>query len=139
MKKFEEQKIQNRRIYWSVISLVALSCGGTALGQSYIGTGVNGAAVNTSTNGVSSGSSTNVTNLGNVTVIGNLDKARSNILPDLGATAYTHTAAQIETQSQGADAPFNEVHLALSRRGAGFRGKRRFARPRRAREFAISH
>jgi outer membrane receptor protein involved in Fe transport len=111
MKKFEEQKIQNRRIYWSVISLVAFSCGGTALGQSYIGTGVNGAAVNTSTNGVSSGSTTNVTNLGTVTVIGNLDKARSNILPDLGATAYTHTAAQIETQSQGADAPFNEVLL----------------------------
>src|ERR1700679_4063328 len=111
MKKFEEQKIRNRRIYYSVISLVALSCGGTALGQSYIGAGANGAAVNTSTNGVSSGSSTNVTDLGNVTVIGRLDQARSNILPDLGATAYTHTADQIEMQSQGADAPFNEVLL----------------------------
>jgi outer membrane receptor protein involved in Fe transport len=111
MKKFEEQKIRNRRIYYSVISLVALSCGGTALGQSYIGAGANGAAVNTSTNGVSSGSSTNVTDLGNVTVIGRLDQARSNILPDLGATAYTHTADQIEMQSEGADAPFNEVLL----------------------------
>jgi len=111
MKILEEQKIRNRRVYWSVISLVALSCGGTALGQSSIGTGVNGAAVNTSTNGVSSGSTTNVTNLGTVTVIGRLDKARSNILPDLGATAYMHTADQIEMQSQGADAPFNEVIL----------------------------
>jgi outer membrane receptor protein involved in Fe transport len=110
MKNFEEQKICNRRIYWSVISLVALSCGGTALGQSFIGAG-NGVATNTSTNGLSTGSSTNVTDLGNVTVLGKLDKARSNILPDLGATAYTHTAAQIEMQSQGADAPFNEVIL----------------------------
>ena len=111
MKKFEEQRIRSRKVYWSVISLVALSCGGTALGQAYIGTGANGAAVNTSTNGVSSGSSTNVTDLGNVTVIGRLDRARSNILPDLGATAYMHTADQIEMQSQGADAPFNEVLL----------------------------
>ncbi len=111
MKILEEQKIRNRRVYWSVISLVALSCGGTALGQSSIGTRVNGATVNTSTNGVSSGSTTNVTNLGTVTVIGRLDKARSNILPDLGATAYMHTADQIEMQSQGADAPFNEVIL----------------------------
>ena len=90
------------------------------MGQSYIGTGANGAAVNTSTNGVNSGSSTNavnsgssanVTDLGNVTVIGRLDQARSNILPDLGATAYTHTAEQIQMQSEGADAPFNEVIL----------------------------
>jgi hypothetical protein len=110
MKNFEEQKIWNCRRYWSVISWVALSCGGTALGQSFIGTGT-GPAVNTSTNEVSSGSTTNVTNLGTVTVIGKLDKARSNILPDLGATAYTHTAGQIEMQSQGADAPFNEVIL----------------------------
>jgi len=110
MKIYEEQKIWNRKVYWSVISLVALSCGGTAMGQSYIGTAA-GTAVNTSTNGVSSGSSTNVTDLGNVTVIGRLDRARSNILPDLGATAYTHTADQIEMQSQGADAPFNEVLL----------------------------
>lgn len=111
MKKFEEQKIRNCRQYWSVISLVALSCGGTALGQSYIGAGANGVPVNTSTNGVSSGSSTNITDLGTVTVVGKLDQARSNILPDLGATAYTHTAAQIEMQSQGADAPFNQVVL----------------------------
>jgi len=111
MKFVAEQKSRNRKVYWSVISLAALSCGGTALGQSYIGTGVKGAAATTSTNAVSTGSSTNVTNLGTVTVIGRLNAARNNILPDLGATAYTHTAAQIETQSQGDDAPFNEVLL----------------------------
>jgi len=110
MKNIEEQKNCNRNLYWSVISLVALSCVSTAVGQSFIGL-ANGPAVNTSTNGINTGSSTNVTDLGNVTVMGKLDKARSNILPDLGATAYTHTAAQIEMQSQGADAPFNQVIL----------------------------
>ncbi len=86
MKDFEEQKNCNRRIYWSVISLVALSCGGTALAQ----TNSPGAA-----NAVPSETSTNVTQLGNVTVVGKLNQARSQIVPDLGATAYTH--------QQGAD------------------------------------
>ena len=115
MKILEEQKIRNRRVYWSVISLVALSCGGTALGQTAGGVATNNVGANTSTgastNVVNTGSSTNVTDLGNVTVIGKLDKARSNIMPDLGATAYTHTADQIEMQSQGDNAPFNEVIL----------------------------
>ncbi len=56
-------------------------------------------------------SSTNVTQLGNITVVGKLDQARSTIVPNLGATAYTHTAEQIEDQSQGDNAPFNQVIL----------------------------
>ena len=81
----------------SVISLAALSCGGTALAQ---------------TNSVAGAiSSTNVTQLQNVTVIGQLDKARSQILPNLGATAYMHTADQIQSQSQGDNAPLNQIVL----------------------------
>jgi hypothetical protein len=81
----------------SVISLVALSCGGTVSAQ---------------TNVVAApGSSTNVTDLGKITVIGQLDRARSQILPNLGATAYTHTQDQIQSQSEGDDAPINQIIL----------------------------
>ena len=107
MKFIEEQKKRNRRVYWSVISLAALSCGETVLAQTntVVVTGV-------STNVVTTASgSTNITQLGNLTVIGQLNRARSQILPDLGATAYTHTAEQIESQSQGDNAPFNQVIL----------------------------
>ena len=102
MKKFRERKKYKTRIYWAVISTVVLSCGGTAFAQ---------------TNAVSaakadeSGSSTNVTNLGNITVIGQLNQARNQILPNLGATAHTFTAEQIQSISQGDNAPFNEVIL----------------------------
>ncbi|MGH7992042.1 MAG: TonB-dependent receptor [Limisphaerales bacterium] len=105
MKKLREQrKIKRRksRVYWAVISSVALSIGGTALAQ---------------TNDVSaakadeSGSSTNITQLGNITVVGRLDQARNQIIPDLGATAHTFSKEQIQTLSQGANAPFNEVIL----------------------------
>ena len=105
MKISKAQKNQNRRIYGAVISLVALSCGGKALAQTN-----NVGVAGSSTNGVPA-TGTNVTQLGNVTVIGKLDQARSSILPNLGATAYTHTAEQIDLQSQGEDAPFNEVIL----------------------------
>ena len=111
MKNYEEQRIRSRKVYWSVISSVALSCGGTALAQTNSVVATNAIASGVSTNAVSSGSSTNVTDLGNVTVVGRLDQARSNILPDLGATAYTHTAEQIENQSEGDNAPFNQVIL----------------------------
>lgn len=98
MKAFAERENVNRKLYLAVISLVALSCGSRALAQS--------------TNSVaSSENSTNVTQLGNITVFSKLNQARSNILPDLGATAYTHTAQQIELQSQGENAPFNQVIL----------------------------
>jgi len=63
------------------------------------------------TNAVSSGSSTNVTELGNVTVIGKLNQARNQILPDLGASAYTINKDQIAALSQGGNAPMSEVIL----------------------------
>ena len=103
MKNFEEQKKRNRRIYWSVISLVAVSCGGMVSAQT------NTSSVAAPANAM--GSSTNVTDLGKITVVGQLDKARSQILPNLGATAYTHTAEQIQNQSQGDDAPINQIVL----------------------------
>src|ERR1700691_1648619 len=103
MKKFAERKNRNRRLYLAVISSVALSCGNAALAQTNI--------VPVATNSGASDTSTNVANLGNVTIIGQLDQARSQISPDLGATAYTHTADQIESQSQGGNAPMNQVIL----------------------------
>jgi outer membrane receptor protein involved in Fe transport len=103
MKKFAERKNRNRRLYYAVISSVALSCGNAALAQTN--------AVSAATNSVASDVSTNVANLGNITVIGQLDQARSQIVPNLGATAYTHTAEQIESQSQGGNAPMNQVIL----------------------------
>jgi outer membrane receptor protein involved in Fe transport len=74
-------------------------------------TSTNAVAPESPTNAVTSGGSTNVTELGNVTVIGKLNQARSAILPDLGATAYTQTSEQIMAQPQGENAPFNQVIL----------------------------
>ncbi len=103
MKAFAEKKNRDRRKkYWAVISAVALSCGGTALAQ---------------TNNVpvagppATGGSTNVTQLRNITVVGKLDQARDQIIPNLGATAHTFDKEQIQSLSQGANAPFNEVIL----------------------------
>jgi len=56
-------------------------------------------------------SANGVTQLGEVTAVGKLDAARSQILPNLGATVYTHTADQIESQAQGDNAPLNEIIL----------------------------
>src|SRR5208283_2725998 len=111
MKNFAEKKYENRRVYLAVISSVALSCGGTALAQTNNVAGVNVASQGGSTNVVSSGSSTNVTQLGNVTVVGKLNQARNQILPDLGATAYTIDKGQIASLSQGGNAPMNQVVL----------------------------
>lgn len=109
MKIFEEQKkeqqSQHRRVYWAVISLVAWSCGGRILAQTN-----NVVASGSSTNSAAA-TGTNVTQLGNITVVGRLNQARNIIVPNLGATAYTHTAEQIELQAQGEDAPFNQVIL----------------------------
>ena len=52
-----------------------------------------------------------VTDLGQVTVVGKMERAPNLVLPDLGVTAYVHTAEQIENQSQGDNAPFNQVIL----------------------------
>src|SRR5450631_317640 len=99
MKKFAERKKRNRRLYLAVISSVALSCGSAGLAQTNIVA---------TTNSVASDSSTNVANLGNITVIGQLDQARSQILPNLGATAYTQTKEQIASSSQGGNAPVSQ-------------------------------
>src|SRR5258707_14008831 len=49
---------------------------------------------------VSSENTTNVSQLPEVTVYGKLDQARSQISPDLGATAYSMTRVQIESEAQ---------------------------------------
>jgi hypothetical protein len=51
------------------------------------------------------------TELNPVVVIGQLDQARDQIVPYLGATKYSIGQQQIQTQSQGANAPFNQVIL----------------------------
>lgn len=55
--------------------------------------------------------STNVTNLGRVEVIGRLDRARDQILPEVGASTYTIGKNQIQSLSQGDNAPMNQVIL----------------------------
>jgi outer membrane receptor protein involved in Fe transport len=55
--------------------------------------------------------STNVTQLETVTVVGQLNQARSQIVPNLGATAYTITASNITAVAQGENAPFNQLIL----------------------------
>ncbi len=107
MNSFRRQKLKshfnaktpssNQRAYRLAICLAALSCG-SALAQ-------------TNSPPADAGSATNVTALPDVTVVGKLDQARSQIQPDLGATAYTINSQQIQNVSQGADAPFNELIL----------------------------
>jgi hypothetical protein len=58
-----------------------------------------------------SNNSTNVTQLGNTAVVGKLDVARNQIVPDLGATVYSVSKAQIAGEAQGENAPFNQVLL----------------------------
>lgn len=55
--------------------------------------------------------STNVTQLDTVTVVGRLNESRSQIVPNLGATAYTIGATNINAISQGENAPFNQLIL----------------------------
>src|SRR5205085_918596 len=54
---------------------------------------------------------TNVTKLGETTVIGKLNEARNQIVPDLGATTYSISKDQIQSISQGDNAPFNQLIL----------------------------
>ena len=107
-------------MYLAVISSVALSCGGTALAQTnnagtdkrrVLGKPDKCRGFRSPTNVVASGSSTNVTQLGNVTVVGKLNQARNQIVPDLGATAYSINKDQIAALSQGGNAPMNQVVL----------------------------
>jgi outer membrane receptor protein involved in Fe transport len=46
-----------------------------------------------------------------IVVSANLDNVRESIVPSLGASSYLITQQQIETVSQGANAPFNEILL----------------------------
>ncbi|MGO8678940.1 MAG: TonB-dependent receptor domain-containing protein [Limisphaerales bacterium] len=57
------------------------------------------------------GVSTNVVKLAPTTVVGRLDAARNQIVPDLGATTYRISQAQISALPQGENAPFNQVLL----------------------------
>ncbi|HEX3626131.1 MAG TPA: TonB-dependent receptor [Verrucomicrobiae bacterium] len=115
MKKFAEQNRLKRRRkcrgkLWAIVLFAALACDGRGLAQTNSLTPL--APVSSEgTNAASSGSATNVANLGNVTVVGQLNKARSQILTSVGATAYTHTAANIQAQSEGANASMNQVIL----------------------------
>src|SRR5579885_1636885 len=102
IEKFPWRDNRNRSLYSAVISVVALSCGGTALAQANSVPAADADAT---------GSSTNVANLGNITVIGRLNQAREQIVPSIGATVYTLNQTQSKAQSQGANAPFNELIL----------------------------
>jgi hypothetical protein len=53
------------------------------------------------------------TELSPVVVIGKLNEARDQIVPYLGATRYSIGQEQIQTQSQGSNAPFNQVILRM--------------------------
>ena len=57
------------------------------------------------------GRSDSSTELNQVIVVGQLDQARDQIVPYLGATKYSIGQEQIQTQSQGSNAPFNQVIL----------------------------
>lgn len=87
------------------IALGSLVCESSAPGQI-----VNPAVAATTSTNVTA-TSTNVSKLNTVTVVGHLNQARSQILPDLGATAYFIGTNQIVSQSQGENAPFNQVLL----------------------------
>ena len=88
------------------IALGSLVCVSTARGQT------NYSAVSTNAPAASPTSTlTNVTRLDTVTVVGHLNEARSQIVPNLGATAYTISATQITDESQGENAPFNQLIL----------------------------
>ncbi len=51
------------------------------------------------------------TQLDTIVVTGSLDTQRDEIAPELGATVYTITPSQIQTQAQGENAPFNQTLL----------------------------
>ena len=53
----------------------------------------------------------NPTELGITTVVGNLNKARTQIMTSVGATVSTINAEQIQSLSQGENAPMNQVIL----------------------------
>ncbi|MBV9390377.1 MAG: TonB-dependent receptor [Verrucomicrobia bacterium] len=62
-------------------------------------------------NASGSAAESTATELNPIVVTGQLNEARSLIVPSLGATKYTIGQPQIQTQSQGDNAPFNQVIL----------------------------
>ena len=93
----------NAGIYRAVILLVSAAWGVPAIGQT------NTPPVAQAT--PEAGNSTNVVTLAPTTVVGKLDTARNQIVPDLGATTYTISQAQIAALPGGQNAPFNQVLL----------------------------
>jgi outer membrane receptor protein involved in Fe transport len=65
----------------------------------------------TTINSSTANSNSSSTELSRVVVVGQLDEARDQIVPYLGATKYSIGQQQIQTQSQGENAPFNQVIL----------------------------
>src|SRR5258708_749420 len=96
------EKKERLNYYRTAIALASMACG-TVMAQNSSQTAVPGAP--------GSQTSTNVTQLPEVVVMGKLDEARNNIVAELGATAYTIEKEQINAQSQGANASFNQVLL----------------------------
>ena len=125
MKKFaEKDRFRRRKLQGYLLGAIlsaALAYGGQAVAQTNTAAGSNGGltplapvipALNPgATTNTAASSGTNVANLGNVTVVGHLNQARNQILTSIGATSYTHTAADIQQQSQDANAPLNQVIL----------------------------
>ncbi len=93
---------QNKLILQIVASIMAIGMAGQA---------AKGQTTNMPVAAADSSSSTNVTKLSNMTVVGKLDVARNQIVPDLGATAYSIGKEQIASEAQGGNAPFNQVIL----------------------------
>lgn len=52
-----------------------------------------------------------IAELNPITVVGRLNETRAQIVPSLGATEYSIGQPQIQTQSQGDNAPFNQTIL----------------------------
>jgi len=95
-----------RAVMGAGLALGSLACDSVALGQTNH-TNVSPTAPATA----STNATTNVTRLDTVTVVGRLNQSRSQIVPNLGATSYTISAKQIESESQGANAGFNQLIL----------------------------
>ena len=101
---------RNAQVYHAVILLASVAWGGAAIAQTNSPPAVPASPdVGGSTNAVSN--STNVVQLAPTTVVGKLDVARSQIVPDLGATTYTVNQAQVASLPGGDNAAFNQVLL----------------------------
>jgi outer membrane receptor protein involved in Fe transport len=104
-------------LYRAAILLVSAGCGAAATAQTNsppVQTNKPPAQTNNLPAAAESpggGVSTNVVKLAPTTVVGRLDAARNQIVPDLGATTYTISQAQISALPQGENAPFNQVLL----------------------------